>query len=296
MTNIDDNKPIQEGLEAARDIFNRVGQAWSGCDAKIDVPTNFRYAACAFNDLANRFEELGGSPLDVGGYRQLGDNFQKAAELIGITIDEQEEKGLDRFIVVEPLQRLALAMRQRAKSADMVEWEHAEEFQNALHPLTHVAAELTFMSELISSVAPELSLSKYRPYLEASMANSGLLLIETARLLPVTVAFISLCPDLCTPCGTTTGAYTFSGRFQVAVVQGGNRRVDPIFTISACCSESCLLILSRCNTMTIEKVVPAPNRIALTGRGGVARAKGQIRALIRGRRLAAPAFVAADCP
>jgi hypothetical protein len=79
-------------------------------------------------------------------------------------------------------------------------------------------------------------------------------------------------------------------------VQGGLRRVDPIFSTTACCSESCLVILSRCINKTVEKVVPAPDRIALTNQQGVARAQVQIAGLIRTGQLGAPAFVAGDCP
>lgn len=110
----------------------------------------------------------------------------------------------------------------------------------------------------------------------------------------IVLACLFLCRDQCT-C-PTGGPYAFAGAFEVAAVQGNQRRVDPIFSTTACCSESCCVVLSRCNTTTVNKIVAAPDALALTNAAGVPLAQAQITAAIAAGNIAPPAFVGTDCP
>lgn len=133
--------------------------------------------------------------------------------------------------------------------------------------------------------------------LPKSRIKRGAIVLAGSVIIVVAYCYFFVCNDLCGPPCPGGGPYAFvAGSFNVETVEGNQRRVDPIFSTTACCSESCCLIFSRCNSTTVSKIVAAPDSLALTNEAGVAQAQAQIAAAITAGRIAPPAFVAADCP
>ena len=294
-----DARTGQQGFEALSNTLRSVGNRWRGCDAPVDFVAGLRTAGCAFDDLSRQLAEIDGR-FDSGRYRRIGGLFGEAASRINIALKAGDpELGLDGYLVAEPFLKLGDIFNELARSADDADDPDEEQqiagLRKAIQPLRVVASELLFIGSVVGQVAPEVSLVSFVPHFEASLVRMGDNMLITAALIIIGGA-LYYCRDRCSPCGTAAGPYTFTGRFQVATVQGGQRRVDPIFSTTACCSESCLVILSRCVNKTVEIVVPAPDRIALTNQQGVARAQGQIAGFIRVGQLGPPAFAATDCP
>lgn len=293
-----DARTVESGFEALKGTLHKVGNEWRGCGGPVDLVVGLRSAGCAFDELSRQLA-VTDERLDSGRYRRVGQLFSEAASRLNIALKAGPELALDPYEVAEPFEQLGGMFHGLARSADDRSGEADErptaELARALQPLRVVASELLFIGSVIGQATGETPLPAFVPHFEASLVRMGDNMVTTAALIVIGGALF-LCRDRCAPCGVAAGPYTFTGRYQVAVVQGGLRRVDPIFSTTACCSESCLVILSRCVNKLVEKVVAAPNNVALTNQQGVAVAQAQIAGLIRTGRLAPPAFIAGDCP
>lgn len=290
--------PSRRALRTVQRAWSTLARRLGGCADAAGPPAEaLTAAACTVRTLSRRLRGQD-EALAHRFYDRQADAFARFGDALGLFLAEgDEESGFDASFVAPHARDLQRSFTHLARSADEGDVKGREELQEALAPLYEVAAEFGVMAEILMSTPPGPGAAAITPYLSASLVAAGQGLSRVAFILPIAIGLPfgdPFCPDKCT-CGTATGKYVLSG-FNVYTVQGGLRKVVPQYTITACCEVSCYVISSQCVNLTVSKEGAVPDRLAITSRGNVNIAKGQIRAAVRGKQLAPPTFAAGDCP